>query len=91
MCFRPGFCFGAVGARAPDVHEDDGEEEGQDVHFQLEVGGRGALPHAVPCCVGPRGEGAGLLGEVCGVGEGGDGGGGGVGRAGVVGEVWGGC
>ena len=40
-----------VALGAPDVDDDDREEEGQDVHLQLEVVERRALPHAVPCRV----------------------------------------
>lgn len=39
VCLGPGFRLSPVGARAPDVDEDQGEEEGQNVHLQLEVFG----------------------------------------------------
>jgi hypothetical protein len=88
VCLGPGLRLAAVGARAPDVDEDQDSEEGQDVHLQLEVLGRRALPHAVPGRVGPRAHGARLLGHVGGIGEGRDGGGRRVRSACVVGEVW---
>lgn len=47
----PAARLAAVALGAPDVDDDNGQQEGQDVHLQLEVVERGALPHAVPCRV----------------------------------------
>ena len=48
---HPCLCLLPVGPGTPDVDDDEKEEEGQDVHLQLEVIYRCALPHAVPCRV----------------------------------------
>lgn len=47
-------CLGlaAIALGAPEVNRDESDEEGQDVHLQLEVVHGGALPYPVPCCVG---------------------------------------
>lgn len=52
MCGDPGFSFALVGFRAPEMNEDDGDEERQNHGLGLEVGGRRAFPHAVPFCIG---------------------------------------
>jgi hypothetical protein len=51
VCLGPVAGLAAVALGAPDVECDDGDQERQDVHLQLEVLGRRALPHAVPCRV----------------------------------------
>lgn len=52
VALGPGTSLAAVALGTPEVDNNDGEEERQDVHLHLEVIERGALPHAVPLGVG---------------------------------------
>jgi hypothetical protein len=69
---------------------DEQDQEGQNVHLQLEVVHGCALPHAVPCRVRTRANAACRLCHIGGVGKGARGYGRGcwVRSACVVGEVW---
>ena len=60
MRFDPPRCNSAVLARSPDVESDDDDDEGQDIHFQLEIVERYTLPNSVPFCIGDLADGRGL-------------------------------
>jgi hypothetical protein len=91
VCLGPGLCLASVGACAPEMDSDEQNQEGQNVHFQLEVVHRRALPDAVPCRVRSRADAASRLCHKRGIGKGARGNGCGcrVRSTCVVGKVWG--
>ena len=52
MRARPLLRAALVGVRAPEIDQDEDNEDGDDDEFLVEVVDRHALPHAVPFRVG---------------------------------------